>query len=142
MRLDQLRNPEPYAEICLKQDAPLLKLYNTSQTLLAFDVKGSDRWTQGERPVDLYQVGSYGSCLSALRSRLICAMEGVFTSKGAVKMGSVKSFQGGNHINKKAPAQFAHSPPQQESDDGNYAHPVARFRLRKVALECRHSMVD
>ena len=109
-RLDQLHNPEPYVEICLKQDAPLLQSYNTSQTALAFDVKGSERWTHGERPVDLYQVGSYGSCLSALRSRLICAMEGVFTNKGAVKMGTVKSFQGGNHINKKVPAQFAQSP--------------------------------
>ena len=31
-------------------------------------------------------------------------------SKGAVKMGAVKSFQGGNHIDKKVPAQFAQSP--------------------------------
>ena len=84
-RLDQLHNPELYVEI---------------------------RWTQGERPVYLYQVGTYGSCLSALRSRLTCAMEGMFTSKGAVKMGAVKSFQGGNHINKKVPVtvQFAQSP--------------------------------
>ena len=82
---------------------------------LAFDVKGSDRWTSGDRPVDLYQVGSYDSCFSALRSRLVCAMEGVFTSKGAVKMGAVKSFQGGNHINKKVPAQFAQSPLPLES---------------------------
>ena len=103
---------EPYVEIELKQDAPLLQSYNTSQQSLAFDVKGSERWTDGSRPVDLYQVGSYGSCLSASRSRLICPMEGVSNSKGtgAVKMGAVKSFQGGNHINKKVPAQFAHSP--------------------------------
>ena len=71
---------------------------------------GSERSTSSDRPVDLYQVGSYGSCLSALRSRLVCAMEGVFTSKGAVKRGAVKSFQGGNHISKKVPAQFAQSP--------------------------------
>ena len=83
-KLDQLHNPEPYVEIGLKQDAPLLQSYNTRQQQLAFDVKGSERWTSGERPVDLYQVGSYGSCLSALRSRLVCAMEGVFNSKGAV----------------------------------------------------------
>ena len=42
-------------------------------------------------------------------------MEGVFTSKGAVKMGAVKSFQGGNHVNKKVPAQFAQSPLPLES---------------------------
>ena len=28
--LDQLHNPEPYVEICLNQDAPLLQSYNTS----------------------------------------------------------------------------------------------------------------
>ena len=106
-RLDQLHNPEPYVEIGLKQDAPLFQSYNTSQQQLACDVKASERWTNGDRPVDPYQVGSYGSCLSALRSRLICPMEGVFNSKGAVKMGAVKSFQGGNHINKKVPANCA-----------------------------------
>ena len=42
-------------------------------------------------------------------------MEGAFTSKGAVKMGAVKSFQGGNHINKKVPAMFAQSPLPLES---------------------------
>ena len=42
-------------------------------------------------------------------------MEGVFTSKGAVKMGAVKSFQCGNHIHKKVPAQFAQSPLPLES---------------------------
>ena len=36
-------------------------------------------------------------------------------SKSAVKMGAVKSFQGGNHINKKVPAQFAQSPLPLES---------------------------
>ena len=93
----------------------MLLAYDTSQTPLAYDVKGSERWTYGDRPVDLYQVGSYGSCLSGLRSRLLCALEGEFVSKGAVKMGAVKSFQGGNHINKKAPASFAQSPLPLES---------------------------
>ena len=100
-KLDQHHNPEPYIEICLKQDVPLLQSYNTSQTPIAADVKGSDRYTQGDRPVSLYQGGSCGSCLTALRSRLVCAMEGEFVSKGAVKIGAVKHFQGGNHINKK-----------------------------------------
>ena len=42
-------------------------------------------------------------------------MEGDFVSKGAVKMGAVKSFQGRNHINKKVPAMFAQSPLPLES---------------------------
>ena len=94
----------------------MLQPYNTSQNPIASE--GSDRYTAGDRPVTLYQVGSYGSCLSALRSRLVCAMEGEFVrfvSKGAVKMGAVKSFQGGNHINKKVPEFFAQSPLPLES---------------------------
>ena len=108
--LDQHHNPEPYIEIRLKQDVPLLQPYSTSQQSIAYDVKGSERYTAGDGPVDLYQVGSYGSCLSALRSRLVCAMEGEFMSKGAVKMGAVKSFQGGSHIKNKVPESFAQSP--------------------------------
>ena len=42
-------------------------------------------------------------------STLCVPMEGVFNSKGAIKMSAVKSFQGGNH-NKKVPLKFAHSP--------------------------------
>ena len=75
---DQHHNPEPYLEIRLKQDVPLLQPHSTSQQAIAYDVKGSEKFTQGDRTVDLYQVGSYGSCLSALRSRLVCAMEGKF----------------------------------------------------------------
>ena len=40
--LDQLHNPELYVKICLKQDAPLLQSYNTSQSSLAFDVRALD----------------------------------------------------------------------------------------------------
>ena len=79
--LDQHHNPEPYIEIRLKQGAPLLQPHSTSQASIASDVKGSDGYSSGDRPVDL-QVGSYGSCLSVLRSRLVCAMEGEFVSKG------------------------------------------------------------
>ena len=109
-KLDQHHNSEPYIEIRLKQDVPLLQPHSTSQASIACDVKGSERYTSGDRPVDFYQVGSYGSCLSTLRSRPDCAMEGEFMSKGAVKMGAVKSFQGGSHINKKMPESFAQSP--------------------------------
>ena len=112
-KLDQLHNPEPYVEICLKQDALLLQSYNTSQTQLAFDVKGQNVG---------HQVIVQLSCISLAHMAhvsarcvpdlfvLIQVIQGVFTSKGAIKMGAVKSFQGGNHISKKVPAQFAQSP--------------------------------
>ena len=108
--LDPHHNPEPYIEIRLKQDVPLLQPYSTSPQSIAYDMKGSECYAAGDRPVDLSQVGSYGSCLSTLRSRLVCAMEGEFMGRGAVKMGAVKSFQGGSHINKKVPESFAQSP--------------------------------
>ena len=107
---DQHHNPEPYIEIRLKQDVPFLQPHSTSQSVIAFDVKGSEKLTQGDCPVSLCQVGSFGSCLSALRSRRACAMEGEFNTKGAVKMGAVKSFQGGSHINRQVPETFAQCP--------------------------------
>ena len=107
---DQHHSSEPYIETRLKQDVPLLQPHSTSQQAIAYDVKGSGKFTQRDRPVSLYQVGSFGSCLSARRSRLVCAMEGDFNSKGAVKMGAVKSFQGGSHINRQVPEAFAQSP--------------------------------
>ena len=109
---DQHHNAEPYLEIRLKQAVPLLQPHSPSQQANAYDVKGSEKLTQKDRPVDLYQVqlGSYGSCLSALRSRLVYAMEGQFSSKGAVKMGAVKLFKTGSLFNKKVPEPFAQSP--------------------------------
>ena len=70
--LDHHHNPEPYIEIRLKQVVSLLQPYSTNQQSIAYDMKGSERYTARDRPVDLYQVGSYGSCLSALRSVLFC----------------------------------------------------------------------
>ena len=107
---DHRHNPEPYIEIRLKQDVPLMAPHNTSQNAIAYNIKESEKFTKGERPVDLYQVGSCGSCLSALRSRLVCAVEGEFSSKGPLEMGVVKSFQTGSHVNQKVPAPFAQSP--------------------------------
>ena len=47
-----------------------------------------------------------GSCLSAVRSKLICAMEGDFSSKRAPRMCAVKSFQEGTHVNQRVPDTF------------------------------------
>ena len=77
---DPQQNPEPHMEIRLKGDMPLMALHSTSQNSIACDVKESNQLTYSDSPVSLYQVGSYGSCLSALRSRMICAIEGDFSS--------------------------------------------------------------
>ena len=78
-------------------------------------LKPSNRYTDGMVPASLYQVGSYGSCLSALSSKMICAMEGNFTSKGAPRMGEVKHFQPGTHINQQVSENLAASPPPLET---------------------------
>ena len=101
---DPEQNPEPHLKIRLKGDIPLMAPRSTSQNSIAYDIKGSDKFTQ------LYQVGSYGSCLSALRSRMICEMEGDFSSKGAPRMCVVKSFQSGSHVNQQVPDTFVNSP--------------------------------
>ena len=71
--LDQHHNPEPYIEIRLKQDVPLFQPVNTSQKPPVADVKGSERYTAGDRPVDLYQRGPYESCLSVFQACVVYA---------------------------------------------------------------------
>ena len=86
--LNPLHNQEPYIEIQLQSETLLMNPQSGSQASNACNVKGSSRYTDGQFPASLCQVGSYGSCLSALRSKMNFAMEGSFTSKelqGGVK---------------------------------------------------------
>ena len=92
-RFNAWQNPEPYLEIQLENEN--LHPHTKSQQSIANDVKGSNQFTDGSCPVSLYQVGSYGSCLSALRPKMSCAMEGNFQSKGAPRTGEIKHFQAG-----------------------------------------------
>ena len=82
-KLDQHHNSEPYIEICLKQDVPFFQPFNTSSQPRPSDVKLAERYAAGDRPVDLYQVGTCGSCLSLLRSRIAWPTQGNFIAKGA-----------------------------------------------------------
>ena len=109
-QFDQHHNPEPYIEICLKQNAALLQSYNTSQTQLACNVKGAERWTDGECPVDLYQVGTFGSCLSSLRSRIVWPTQGNFIAKGAPRYYQARLLNGGTHLTVIYPEEWAQSP--------------------------------
>ena len=108
--MNQMRNPETYLEIQLTGDNLLVHPHTRSQASIAHDVKGSKSYADGTVPASLYQVGSYGSRLSALRSKMICAMEGNFTSKGAPRMGEVKHFRPGTHINEQVTEKLAGSP--------------------------------
>ena len=70
----------------------------------------SNHFTDGSSPVSLYQVGSHGSRLSALRSKMSCAMEGNFSSKGAPRMGEIKHFQARTHVKQQVSEKFLGSP--------------------------------
>ena len=83
---DSLHNPEPYIEFQFQADNLLMHPHPRSQGMIVSDVRGGKAYTNGYGPASLYQVGSYGSRLSALRSKMIVAMEGNFTSKGAPRM--------------------------------------------------------
>ena len=109
-KLDQHHNPEPYIEIRLKQDVPLFQPCKTSQKPLVTDVKDSERYTAGDRPADLYQLGTYGSCLSSLRSRLAWSMQGNFISKDSSRLHMARVFNGGTHGPAVYPEFFAQSP--------------------------------
>ena len=78
--------------------------------LIASDVRGSQAYTDGTEPASLCQMGSYVSALSALRSKMIVAMEGSFISKGAPRMGNVKHVQPGTDVNQQAPERLSGSP--------------------------------
>ena len=58
----------------------------------------------------MYQAVSYGSCLSALRSKMICVMGGNLMSKGSPRMCEVKSFQPGAYANQQVPQRSRGSP--------------------------------
>ena len=119
-RCDPQQSPE-HLEVRLKGDMPLMAPQSISQNFIAYDVQGS---SHGDHPVSLYQVGSYGSCLSAIRSRLICAMERDFSSRGAPKICAVKSFQEGTHVNQRVPETFVNSPLPIESFFCTFTHGI------------------
>ena len=73
---------EDCVEVCLQNESPLFNPLATSAAPNASPVKGTEQYTNGTSGVDLYQVGSYGSALSCLRSKFTCLMEGLCLSKG------------------------------------------------------------
>ena len=75
---------EPSVEIQPKGDNLLMHPHTRSQAPIACNVnKDSGQYADGSSPASLYQAGSYGSYLSAIRSKMICAME--LREKGSSK---------------------------------------------------------
>ena len=97
-------------EIRLKQDIPFFQPFNTDHKPRPSDVKLAEHWTDGEFPVDLYQVGTFGSCLVSLCSRLVWPTQGNFIAKGAPRYHQARLFNGGAHLTVVYPEEWAQSP--------------------------------
>ena len=109
-RPNDLNHPRPYFEISLDNESLLMQPINTTSECVPKDIKGSQAYTEPGQPAALWQAGSYGSALSTLRTKLLAAMEGNFTTKAAPRLISVAQFQQGTHVNRMTPSGWTGSP--------------------------------
>ena len=109
-RPNDLNHPRAYFEISLANDSLLMNPINTTSECVPKDIKGSGAYTEPGQPAPLWQAGSYGSALSTLRTKLLAAMEGPFTTKAAPRLCSVVQFQLGTHVNRMTPPGWTGSP--------------------------------
>ena len=85
-RPNTLNHPQPYFEISLVNEKLLMTPINVTSECVPKDIKGSGAYTEPGQPAPLWQAGSYGSALSTLRTKLVAAMEGQFTTKAAPRL--------------------------------------------------------
>ena len=109
-RSNDLNHPRAYFEISLANDSLLMNPINTTNECVPKDIKGSGAYTEPGQPAPLWQAGSYGSALSTLKTKLLAAMEGPFTTKAAPRLCSVVQFQLGTHPNRMTPQGWTGSP--------------------------------
>ena len=109
-RPNDLNHPRPYFKISLAKEQLLMPPINVTSDCVPKDIKGSGAYTEPGQPAALWQAGSYGSALSTLRTKLLAAMEGQFTTKAAPRLSSVVQFQLGTHPNRMVPNGWIGSP--------------------------------
>ena len=109
-RPNDLNHPRAYFEISLDNESLLMNPINTMSECVPKDITGSGAYTEPRQPAALWQAGSYGSALSTLRTKLLAAMEGPFTTKAAPRLHSVVQFQMGTHVNRMTPHGWTGSP--------------------------------
>ena len=95
-RPNDLNHPRAYFEITLDNESLLMPPINTTSECVPKDIKGSQAYTEPGQPASLWQAGSYGSALSTLRTKLLAAMEGNFTTKAAPRLTIRCSVSDGN----------------------------------------------
>ena len=112
-RPNELNHPRPYFEISLASKKLLMTPITITGECVPKDIKGSNAanaYTEAGQPAPLWQAGSYGSALSTLRTKLVAAMEGQFTTKAAPRLCSFVQYQLGTHPNRMAPTDWIGSP--------------------------------
>ena len=88
---------EPHVEVRRRQNAPFDPPFQTDYRPTPSDVKPAKICTDGDRPVDLYQVGTFGSRISSIRSRTVWPTQSNFIAKGAPRYYRARLFNGGTH---------------------------------------------
>ena len=96
-RPNELNHPRPYLEISLASKKLLMTPIIVTGECVPKDIKGSGAYTEPGQQAPLWQAGSYGSALSTLRTKLVAALEGQFTTKAAPRLVSVVQYQLGTH---------------------------------------------
>ena len=109
-RPNELNHPRPYFEISLANERLLMTPITITGECVPKDIKGSGAYTEPGQPAPLWQAGSYGSALSTLRTKLVAAMEGQFTTNAAPRLVSVIQYQLGTHPNRMAPNDWIGGP--------------------------------
>ena len=109
-RPNELKHPRPYFEISLASKKLLMTPITIMGDCALKDIKGRGAYTEAGQPAPLWQAGSYGSALSTLRTKLVAAMEGQFTTKAAPRLSSVVQYRLGTHPNRMAPTDWIGSP--------------------------------
>ena len=103
---------KPHVEIRRKNDTPFFqpKPNEPNWRSIPGDVRPTRLWTDGDRPVDLYQRGTFGSCLSCMRARAVWPTQGHFIATGAPRYYQASLFHGGTHQTVEFTELWAQSP--------------------------------
>ena len=85
---------EPHVEIRRKDDTLFFPPIQTNWRSIPSDLRPARICTDGDKPVDLYQRGTFGSCLSSIRTRALWPTQGNFIAKGAPRYYQSRLFNG------------------------------------------------
>ena len=101
---------QPHVEIRRENDTPFFQPNETNWRSIPSDACPTRIWTDGDKPVDLYQRGTFGSCLCSIRARALWPTQGNFIAKGAPRYYQSSLFNGGTHQSIDYPELWAQSP--------------------------------